>query len=290
MRKLRARMASATDASGTTGTAPFTWTVNPAPGTGPTGPVRLDLGGKCLDDSANRTTNGNKIDIWTCNNTTAQNWTLAQDSTLRIHGKCLDVYRSGTASGTRVDLYSCNGTGAQHWRVATGGELVNPHSGMCLTDPASSTTNGTQVQIQGCTGSASQKWALPAGPVTSGIPGKCLDDSANSTTNGNKIDIWTCTSTTAQNWIAEPDGTVRIHGKCLDVYHSGTTSGTRVDLYSCNGTAAQQWNIVASGAGSTLINPQSGLCLADPGDSTVNGTGNVIATCTAAAGQAWRPR
>jgi GH25 family lysozyme M1 (1,4-beta-N-acetylmuramidase)/3D (Asp-Asp-Asp) domain-containing protein len=281
---------SASDANGTTGAAPFTWTVSAAPGTGPTGPIRLDLGGKCLDDSANATTNGNKIDIWTCNNTTAQNWTLVQDSTLRIHGKCLDVYHSGTTSGTRVDLYSCNGTGAQHWRVATGGELVNPHSSMCLTDPASSTTNGTQVQIQGCTGSTSQKWTLPAGPAASGIAGKCLDDSANSTTNGNKIDIWTCNNTTEQNWIAEPDGTVRIHGKCLDVYHSGTTSGTRVDLYSCNGTAAQQWNIVASGAGSTLVNPQSGLCLADPGDSTVNGTGNVIATCTAAAGQAWRAR
>jgi hypothetical protein len=37
-----------------------------------------------------------------------------------------------------------------------------------------------------------------------------------------------------------------------------------------------------------LVNPESGLCLADPGDATANGTGLVIATCTGAHGEQWR--
>jgi hypothetical protein len=36
------------------------------------------------------------------------------------------------------------------------------------------------------------------------------------------------------------------------------------------------------------VNPQSGLCLADPGNAIVNGTGLQIATCASATGQAWR--
>ena len=65
-------------------------------------------------------------------------------------------------------------------------------------------------------------------------------------------------------------------------------AGTPVDLWSCNGTGAQQWQLVPGGGGVSLVNPQSGLCLADPGNATVNGTGLQIATCASAAGQAWR--
>jgi GH25 family lysozyme M1 (1,4-beta-N-acetylmuramidase) len=283
--------ASVTAASGAgiTGTAPFTWSVTAAPDTGPAGAVRLALGGKCLDDSGNRAANGNKIGIWACNGSAAQHWTVVKDQTLRIHGKCLDVYHGGTASGTRVQLYSCNGTPAQNWRIATRGELVNPHSGLCLTDPGNSTGNGTQVRIATCAGASGQRWTPPAGPVVSGIPGKCLDDSGNRTANGNPIGIWTCSTTDGgQQWSVQPSMTIRSGGKCLDVYHSGTASGTRVDLYSCNGTAAQRWSIRASGSGSELVNPHSGLCLTDPGDSTSNGTWLLISTCTGALGQAWR--
>src|SRR5262249_8766599 len=114
------------DGSGTAGSAAFTWTVTLAPSSGPAGPVRLNLGGKCLDDSANKTANGTKVDIWTCNGTAAQKWTVVQDDTLRIHGKCLRV-KSAT-SGTPADIYTRNGSTAQRWQLETGGELVNPRS------------------------------------------------------------------------------------------------------------------------------------------------------------------
>jgi hypothetical protein len=50
--------------TGTTSVS-FTWTVKAAADTGPKGPVRLNLGGKCLDDTGDKSTNGNKIQICT---------------------------------------------------------------------------------------------------------------------------------------------------------------------------------------------------------------------------------
>ncbi|HEX7266875.1 MAG TPA: ricin-type beta-trefoil lectin domain protein [Streptosporangiaceae bacterium] len=271
---------TAADGSGGAGSASFTWTVTAAPDSGPTGPVRLNLGGKCLDDSGNKTANGTKVVIWACNGSAAQRWTVVKDDTIRIHGKCLRV--RSAASGTLADLYTCNGSTAQRWQLQTGGELVNPRSRLCLTDPGSSTTNGKQLKILSCRGGTNQKWLLPAGPIVSGIPGKCLDDSGNGTANGTKIVISACNNSAEQKWVAEPGGTVRIHGKCLDV------STTNAILRTCNGGAAQQWQINPDGPGTMLVNPGSG-CLADPDDSTADGTQAVVLSCSSAdPGMAWR--
>jgi hypothetical protein len=118
------------------------------------------MAGKCLDDYNASTTNGTKVDIWDCNNSGAQNWTI-DNGTLRIQGACLDIIGSGsTASGTLVDMWGCNGGSNQQWS-AQNGELVNPASGKCLDDPALSTTNGTQLEIWDCNGGPNQLWTLP---------------------------------------------------------------------------------------------------------------------------------
>jgi GH25 family lysozyme M1 (1,4-beta-N-acetylmuramidase) len=286
-------------AGGASGSVSFTWTVTTAPGQGPSGPVRLVTGGKCLNDVGNRSANGTQADIWTCNGSTAQQWTYVKDGTLRIHGKCLVPPSSSPASGAKVVLATCTGNPVQRWWLTYPRSispslgpipitLRNPASGMCLSDTGWSTTNGTRVVVGSCNGFKNQAWTLPAGPVSSQIPGKCLDDSGNQTANGTKIDISSCNGTSGQQWTTGPDGTVRVHGKCLDVQRGGTASGTPVDLWSCNGTGGQQWQLVPGGGGVSLVNPQSGLCLADPGNATANGTGLQIATCASATGQAWR--
>ena len=288
-------------AGGTPGSVSFPWTVSLAPGQGPAGAVALDLGGKCLNDVGNSSANGTRADIWTCNGSTAQHWTYVQDGTLRIHGKCLVPPSSSPASGAKVELEPCTGRPVQQWWLTYPRStksslgpipvtLRNPASGMCLTDPAFSTTNGIRVAVKTCNGFRNQAWTMPAGPVSSQVPGKCLDDNGNHTANGTKIDVWSCTGGAAQRWTTGPDGTIRVHGECLDVHNGGTASGTPVDLWSCNGAGAQQWHLVPSAGGVALVNPRAGLCLTDPGNSTVNGTGLQIATCTSATGQVWRAR
>jgi beta-glucosidase len=145
------------------GAANQSW-VSPAGGGGPasgaTGPV-VGYEGLCLDVASANSANGTKVDVYTCNSTSAQSWTVESNSTLQALGKCLDVTSGGTANGTLIDLYTCNGTGAQVWQPQSGGALLNPQSGKCLDDTGFSTTPGTQVQIWSCTGAANQSWTLP---------------------------------------------------------------------------------------------------------------------------------
>ncbi len=272
-----------------TGSVSFTWRVKAAPDTGPTGRVRLHKGGKCLHDAGNRSAAGTPVNIWRCNGSAAQRWTVVQDDTIRIHRKCLAA--PGTTSGARAELRRCSGSAAQQWRVGTRGRLVNPASGLCLADPGGSTRNGTRVRLRSCTGHASQQWTLPAGPVASQIPGRCLDDSGNGTASGNPVDLAVCNGGAAQAWRARTDGTLRIHSRCLTVAQPGAVSGTLLDLQTCSGGRAQRWRMIADRGGVSLVNPASGLCLADPGDATANGTRVQVITCSAAdPGMAWRVR
>jgi chitinase len=129
-------------------------------GTSATGPV-TGYGGLCLDVRGASSANLTPVQVYTCNGTGAQQWTVASGNTLQALGKCLDVNAAGTSNGTTVDLYDCNGTGAQVWVPQSGGALLNPESGKCLDDTGWSTTPGTQAQIWSCTGGANQAWALP---------------------------------------------------------------------------------------------------------------------------------
>ncbi|MFC8450140.1 ricin-type beta-trefoil lectin domain protein [Kitasatospora sp. NPDC057223] len=120
------------------------------------------LGGLCLDDRSASTANSNPVQVYTCNASAAQQWTVGSDSTLRVLGKCLDIAGGATNDGAKVGIYDCNGTGAQVWQPRADGSLFNPQSGRCLDDTDRSTTPGTQVQIWACGGGTNQRWNVPA--------------------------------------------------------------------------------------------------------------------------------
>jgi hypothetical protein len=130
-------------------------------GGGTTGPI-VGYGGLCVDVRGASSANFTPVQVYTCNGTNAQQWTVVQaGSTLQSLGKCMDINGGGTADGTTVDLYTCNNTGAQVFIPQSGGSLYNPQSNKCLDDTNWSTTPGTQLQIWDCSGNANQKWALP---------------------------------------------------------------------------------------------------------------------------------
>ncbi|WP_305783484.1 ThuA domain-containing protein [Symbioplanes lichenis] len=125
-----------------------------------TGPVR-GLANKCLDVAGGATADGTKIQLYTCNNTGAQTWTVTPGSTVKALGKCLDVAGGGTANGTKVQLYTCNGSAAQNWSAQPDGTVRNPQSGRCLDVSQNSSADGRQIHIWDCLGAANQKWVLP---------------------------------------------------------------------------------------------------------------------------------
>ncbi|QMU69702.1 ricin-type beta-trefoil lectin domain protein [Streptacidiphilus sp. P02-A3a] len=119
--------------------------------------------GLCLDDFAGSSADGTIVDLYGCNNTPAQQWTVASNNTLQINGKCLDITGASTADGALVELWDCNGGGNQVWQQGANNTLVNPASGKCLDDPGFSTANGTQLDIWDCNNGANQQWNLPGG-------------------------------------------------------------------------------------------------------------------------------
>src|SRR6516165_147730 len=174
-------MVSATDSQGQSGSVSFTWNVTGAPTTGPTGQVQSALGVCLTAGGSNPTATGSKpaaskVVIKACTSTSGggsssstQDWTYAQDGTLRIDNLCLTIPTA--ALGAPLGLAQCGSTQAQQWRLiypralnpSRGPRptaLLNPWSGMCLADPGFSTTNGTRVVLWPCNGYRNQSWAL----------------------------------------------------------------------------------------------------------------------------------
>ncbi|MEW2521548.1 glycosyl hydrolase [Actinacidiphila alni] len=131
----------------------------PGGGTG-TGPI-TGVGGKCVDVAGSATANGTAVQLYDCNGTGAQSWTVGSDGTVKALGKCLDVTGQGTANGTKLQLWDCNGSGAQQWVAESDGHLKNPQSGRYLDVPGGNTANGTRLQIWDRNTNAWQTWHLP---------------------------------------------------------------------------------------------------------------------------------
>ncbi|MFF5338258.1 lectin [Streptomyces sp. NPDC013181] len=127
---------------------------------GGTGGRITGLAGKCVDVAGAATVNGTPVQLYDCNGTAAQRWTVGADGTIRALGKCLDVASGGTADGTRVQLWDCNGTAAQKWAVSGARDIVNPQANKCLDVTGNNSANGTPLQIWTCAGTANQKWTV----------------------------------------------------------------------------------------------------------------------------------
>ncbi|MET8995104.1 ricin-type beta-trefoil lectin domain protein [Amycolatopsis sp. NPDC004169] len=143
--------------------ATFTWNGTQGNGgtTGKTGPI-TGVGGKCIDVAGASSTNGTAVQVYDCNGSSAQQWTVGTDGTIRALGKCLDVTGQSTADGAQLQLWDCGGTANQRWAANAAKDLVGAGSNKCVDATGNSSANGTRLQIWTCTGAANQKWNVPA--------------------------------------------------------------------------------------------------------------------------------
>lgn len=272
---------SASDGLYASGSAAFTITVNAAPDSGATGTIKQWGGSyKCLNDANSSTANGNTINLWSCTGKPDQNWTMAQDGTIRVLGKCLDAVGAGTANGTKLQLWTCNsGDGRQQWLVGTDSQLVNPQSGKCLDVPAASAANGTRPQLWTCANSTSQPyehWLRPAASVYSGEVGRCL------AVSGSSVVLAGCANLNSQHWTQKWDGTIRLGTGCL------TQTGSALSIGSCSGAAATKWQLRDVGTlplATEIVNAGSGACVTAP--SAANGVKLVTGSCAVSTATTW---
>ncbi|GAA5018947.1 lectin [Streptomyces siamensis] len=134
-------------------------TTGDSSGGGTGAPIR-GLAGKCVDVAGANPANGTAVQLYDCNGTAAQKWTVSSDGTLRALGKCLDVTGNGTADGTTVQLWDCTGGPNQKWTVTGAHDIVNPQADKCLDVKDNNSANGTRLQIWTCSGTANQKWTV----------------------------------------------------------------------------------------------------------------------------------
>ncbi|WP_067500894.1 RICIN domain-containing protein [Actinoplanes sp. TFC3] len=147
-------------AAPSTSTAPAekikpTSTLSQAPSAARTGLI-TGGSGLCLDLNGGVAVDTNHIQVFDCNGTSAQVWTLETDGTLRVSGKCA---RAG--QDTAVQIITCGGQADAQWRAGQSRTLVNVATNECLTDPSGGRQIGSGVRTQQCTGARDQRWRLP---------------------------------------------------------------------------------------------------------------------------------
>jgi Ricin-type beta-trefoil lectin domain len=132
-------------------------------GSGGTQPTTFigGLSGKCLSVSGASTADGATAEIWTCNSSPSENWTVGSNDAIvgGLSGECLEVAGSSTANYAGVDIGTCDGAANQQWTVNSGGTVVGTQSGKCLSVTGAATANGALADIYTCNGSPSENWA-----------------------------------------------------------------------------------------------------------------------------------
>ncbi|MEV7598947.1 RICIN domain-containing protein [Kitasatospora sp. NPDC089797] len=122
----------------------------------------VGYGGKCVDVAHGSDNRGTPVQVYDCNGTAAQWWTLGVDNSVRALGVCLNV-TYGTAdspNGTKVEVYTCVGSAGEQWIPQPDGSLKNVLTGKCLDELGFDSSNRAQLGIWDCNGLANQKWVL----------------------------------------------------------------------------------------------------------------------------------
>jgi len=109
--------------------------------------IHSGFAGKCLDVQHNSADDGAVVQLWSCNKSAAQEWTIGFDAIRHGDDRCLSVEKNATKVSSPVVLEPCTSAPGQLWlRDRTG--YYNPHSQLCLMVPDSKA--GTNVILASC--------------------------------------------------------------------------------------------------------------------------------------------
>jgi Ricin-type beta-trefoil lectin domain len=140
----------------------------PPPDAGVVTEIVLDNGGykRCLNYTGGKTTEGTKVELWTCNsNDAASQWVISVNRTLEPYNNPSMTVSS--VNGQLVLTSIERPIGNDYWYFSADGEIVNdasspPASPYVLNDPGYRTANGTQlITYQQGAVTSNAHWYLP---------------------------------------------------------------------------------------------------------------------------------
>lgn len=117
--------------------------------------------------------------------------------------------------------------------------------------------------------------AARTGAITA-ASGRCLILGGLFAIDGSPVQVTGCADVSYQRWTLATDGTLQVAGTCAAVTGDGS-----VRTADCDDRAAGQWR---AGPDHSLVNPETGTCLTDPGSAGAN---TRVESCTGAANQSW---
>lgn len=125
----------------------------------PTGRLTA-VGGKCLDESWQRTVNGTTVLTWDCHGQPSQRWSWHPDTGVIVGtgvNKRLDVFGFDAADGAAVGIWDRDGAINQKWRF---NDMQIRQAGLALAVFSSSQAEGAAVGMWDPIGYPDQKWRL----------------------------------------------------------------------------------------------------------------------------------
>ena len=162
--------------------------------------------------------------------------TVTADDTTGASGSTSFTWTVG-ASGSPVS------SGSAYHIVLTGGQVID--------DPGSSTAEGTQLIVysQNNPASSNQEWTFTENSdgsytIKNDSSGLCMDDSGASDSAGSEIIQWACSGNTNQHWSIVPKGSsyqLVSRQSGLPVTSSGTADLSTLTQQTNTGSSLQQW-------------------------------------------------
>ena len=267
-----------------------------------------------LDIAGGSTADGGNVQIYSKNNTLAQNFVVTSvgNGYYKIvcegTGKVLDVSGGSSTNGTNVQQYKWNGSAAQCWKfidAGNGSYYIQSKLGTVLDIVSGAIYAGNNVQTYMLNETNAQKWKLSKlnyADIEEGTytiqtalsTNKVLDISGGSVDNSANVQIYDKNGTTAQNFVVkkladhEYQITCENSGKALDVAGGSSSAGTNVWQYSKNNSNAQSWRFIDAGNGYYYIVSKLGTVLDVSGASTANGANVQTYTLNKSNAQKWK--
>lgn len=114
-------------------------------------------GGLCLDVRGGKFQPGTTLQVYECNGTASQRFSVGRGGEIRVRDLCVDVDRGDPRDGARVVLWSCSGSRSQSWSTR-GGQIVSQLNGKCLDVEEGRLRQGAHTMLWSCNRGPSQRW------------------------------------------------------------------------------------------------------------------------------------
>lgn len=238
--------------------------------------------GFAMDVKSASTSSGANVQLYTDNETGAQEWRIArQGSWYTItnvkSGKRLDVAGGSQNSGVNVHQYDANGSNAQLFRfyqTEDGSFCIMSKYGTVVDIASASYKNGTNIQMYKWNGTGAQQWGLESVIIPASTEktlaegyytvknigsGSMLSVVNHTTASGGNVGVQAADGGDYQIYKLEKqsDGWYMLKnaasGKYLDVAGGSTKSGANLQQYNKNSTDAQKFKFFSTGSGSYYI-------------------------------------